>query len=152
MELGRTPTLEEVAGRLPLSKKKLARLKKAIQANNSTPQTERAETPESLDDAVADGHTKTPVAEAVEAEDLHRAFGLLDQMDVREAAVLRMRFGLGDESPKTLQEIGECLGLTRERIRQIANEAIRKMRERLETPIPKGRVESEHRNVHAHRR
>jgi RNA polymerase primary sigma factor len=151
-ELGRTPTLEEVAGRLPLSKKKLAILKKAIQANNTTPQDEQAETPKSLDDAVADGHTKSPVAEAVEAEDLHQAIGLLDQMDVREAAVLRMRFGLGDVSPKTLQEIGECLSLTRERVRQIEYEAIRKIRERLESPISQRRVESDHRNEQAHRR
>jgi RNA polymerase primary sigma factor len=149
-ELGRTPTLEEVAGRLPLSKKKLAILKKAIQANNSTPQAERAEAPESLDDAVADGHTKTPVAVAVHAEDLHQAFGLLEQMDVREAAVLRMRFGLGDETPKTLKEIGERLGLTRERVRQIESEALGKLRTELEAP--KGSVESDQLNEHAHRR
>jgi RNA polymerase primary sigma factor len=133
VELGRTPTLEEVAGRVPLSKKKLAILKKVIHVYNSAPQTEQAESRWFLDDAVANGRTKAPDAEALEADDLNQALELLDRMDAREAAVLRMRFGLDDEEPKTLQEIGERLGLTRERARQIESEAIRKMREGMET-------------------
>ena len=44
---------------------------------------------------------------------------MLETMDQREATVLRMRFGLADNEPKTLKEIGEALGLTRERVRQI---------------------------------
>ena len=47
--------------------------------------------------------------------------------DKREATVLRMRFGLNDEQPKTLKEIGESLGLTRERVRQIENETLGKL-------------------------
>jgi RNA polymerase primary sigma factor len=57
--------------------------------------------------------------------------GLLDRMDKREATVLRMRFGLDDEEPKTLKEIGECLGLTRERVRQIESEALAKLSDNL---------------------
>jgi RNA polymerase primary sigma factor len=67
-----------------------------------------------------------------EAEDLHQVLGLLDTMGKREAAVLRMRFGLDDEDPKTLKEIGELLGLTRERIRQIEGEALSKLKERMQ--------------------
>ena len=57
---------------------------------------------------------------------------LLDRPDRREATVMRLRFGLGDEGPKTLKEIGERLGLTRKHIRQIKGEALCKLRECLE--------------------
>ena len=67
----------------------------------------------------------------VETDDLKQVLQLLDKMDPREATVLRMRFGLNDEEPKTLKEIGECLGLTRERVRQIESEALAKLSESL---------------------
>src|SRR5262249_57790169 len=69
--------------------------------------------------------------EMVETDDLKHVMLLLDKMDKREATVLRMRFGLDDEEPKTLKEIGECLGLTRERVRQIESEALAKLSENL---------------------
>src|SRR6476620_3781664 len=105
-ELGRPPTQEEVARSLNLPKKKLNIIKKAIRVYNSAPQTD-------------------------EADDLHHVLDLLEKMDKREATVLRMRFGLDDEEPKTLKEIGERLGLTRERVRQIESEALSKLSESL---------------------
>jgi RNA polymerase primary sigma factor len=128
-DLGRTPTQEEVAKSLCLPKKKLNIIKKAIRVYNSAPQTDQAETGWSLDEMLMDGHTKTPDTEMVEADDLHHVLDLLEKMDKREAAVLRMRFGLDDEEPKTLKEIGERLGLTRERVRQIESEALGKLSE-----------------------
>ena len=65
-------------------------------------------------------------------DDLHQVLDLLEKMDKREAAVLRMRFGLDDEEPKTLEEIGERLGLTRERVRQIESEAPSKLSESMQ--------------------
>jgi RNA polymerase primary sigma factor len=131
-ELGRTPTHEEVARCLELPKKKLGIIKKAIRVYNSAPQAEQTESGWSLDEMLMDGHSKTPDNEMVEADDLHHVMDLLEKMDKREATVLRMRFGLDDEQPKTLKEIGECLGLTRERVRQIESEALSKLNESMQ--------------------
>jgi RNA polymerase primary sigma factor len=128
-ELGRTPTQEEVGEALQLPRKKLNIIKKAIRVYNSAPQTEQADNGWSLDEMLMDGHTKTPDTEMVEADDMKHVLQLLDRMDKREAAVLRMRYGLDDEEPKTLKEIGERLGLTRERVRQIESEALAKLAE-----------------------
>ena len=126
-ELGRPPTYEEVAKIMELPKKKLSIIKKAIRVYNSAPQTEQTDNGWSLDEMLMDSNTKTPDTEMVEADDLHHVKDLLEKMDKREASVLRMRFGLNDEEPRTLKEIGECLGLTRERVRQIESEALSKL-------------------------
>lgn len=131
-ELGRVPTYEEVAVVLDVPKKKLNIIKKAIHVYNSSPQTEQTESGWSLDEMVMDGNTKTPDTEMVEADDLKHVLEMLEKMDKREATVLRMRFGLDTEEPKTLKEIGECLGLTRERVRQIENEALSKLSDSLD--------------------
>jgi len=130
-EYGRPPTNEEVAKFLGLPKKKLAIIKKAIRVYNSAPQTDQSEGGWSIDEMLMDGNTKTPDNEMVESDDLKQVMHLLDKMDPREATVLRMRFGLNDEEPKTLKEIGESLGLTRERVRQIESEALAKLSESL---------------------
>jgi len=128
-ELGRPPSQEEVAFSLDLPKKKLNIIKKAIRVYNAAPQSDQADSGWSLDEMLMDSHTKTPDTEMVEADDLHHVLDLLDKMDKREATVLRMRFGLDTEEPKTLKEIGESLGLTRERVRQIESEALSKLSE-----------------------
>jgi RNA polymerase primary sigma factor len=128
-ELGRPPTNEETAKFLGLPKKKLSIIKKAIRVYNSAPQTDQTEAGWSIDEMLQDSRTRTPDTEMVENDDLRQVMTLLDKMDPREATVLRMRFGLNDEEPKTLKEIGESLGLTRERVRQIESEALQKLSE-----------------------
>ncbi len=130
-ELGRPPTHEETAKFLGLPKKKLNIIKKAIRVYNSAPQTDQGEQGWSIEEMLMDGRSKSPDLEMVETDDLKQVMHMLDRMDKREATVLRMRFGLDDEEPKTLKEIGECLGLTRERVRQIESEALAKMSESL---------------------
>ncbi|MGE3314675.1 MAG: RNA polymerase sigma factor RpoD/SigA [Planctomycetaceae bacterium] len=126
-ELKRTPTAEEVATELQLPKKKLRIVKKAIQLYNSTPQTDQSESGWSLGEMIADERTKGPEDELIDHDNLSHVFEMLDVMEPREATILRMRFGLDDSEPKTLKEIGETLGLTRERVRQIENEALNRL-------------------------
>jgi RNA polymerase primary sigma factor len=131
-EFGRTPTPEEIAKNLNLSKKKLNIIQKAIRVYNATPQADPTATGWSLDELLMDDNAQSPDNQMSESDDLHQVLHLLDKMDPREATVLRMRFGLDDDEPMTLKEIGERLGLTRERVRQIESEALSKLREELE--------------------
>jgi len=133
-ELGRTPTPEEIARVLGLARKKLPIIKKAIRIYNSTPQTDQPAAGWSLSEMVEDGRLKSPDEELVDQDSMVHIRGMLSTMDQREATVLRMRFGLEDHEPRTLKEIGESLGLTRERVRQIETEALNKLAAGLNEP------------------
>ncbi|MCI0492691.1 MAG: RNA polymerase sigma factor RpoD/SigA [Planctomycetes bacterium] len=133
-EMGRTPTPEEVARVLGLPKKKLPIIKKAIKIYNATPQTDQTEAGWTLGDMVMDERQLAPDDALVEHDCLRHAMDMLTTMDQREATVLRMRFGLEHHEPRTLKEIGEKLGLTRERVRQIETEALNRMADGLENP------------------
>jgi len=133
-ELGRTPTPEEIARVLGLPRKKLPIIKKAIRIYNSTPQTDQADAGWSLGEMIMDEQMKTPEDELVEEDVLKHVLRMIETMDWREATVLRMRFGLSNTEPHTLKEIGEQLGLTRERVRQIETEAISKLAASVENP------------------
>jgi len=133
-ELGRTPTAEEIARVLGLPRKKLPIIKKAIRIYNLTPQTDQPDAGWSLGEIVMDERSRTPEEELVEHDNLKHVMRQMETMDSREATVLRMRFGLDDNEPRTLKEIGETLGLTRERVRQIETEALNKLAESLDGP------------------
>jgi len=130
-ELGRAPTHEEIARVLGLAKKKLPIIKKAIRVYNATPQSEQTDQGWSLGEMLPDETSRSPDEELQNTDSLAHVKRLLETMDPREATVLKMRFGLNDQQPHTLKEIGESLGLTRERIRQIENEALLKLSDSL---------------------
>jgi RNA polymerase primary sigma factor len=125
---GRPPTPDEVGRALRLSKKKVGIVAKAIKVNNLTPHSEGSgDDGIALDDVLTDDRCKAPDDLLIEADDLERIFEHLEQLDEREASVVRMRFGLDPYSAMTLREVGENLGLTRERVRQLENQALVKL-------------------------
>ena len=126
--LGRAPTHEEVGKALRLSKKKLGIVAKAIRVNNLTPHSDNLmdEGP-ALDHILTDDRSKGPESQMIEADDLDRIFLHLHALEDREAMVIRMRFGLESYQPMTLREVGENLGLTRERVRQLESQALQKL-------------------------
>ena len=127
-ELGREPTVEEIAKELGLP------VEKIIEANRTAADTLSLDTPvgdeedTSIGSFVEDERTPGPAdatSNALLAEALKE---ILDTLTEREADVLKMRFGMYDGRTHTLEEVGQIFGVTRERIRQIENKAIRKLR------------------------
>ncbi|MBQ7814169.1 MAG: sigma-70 family RNA polymerase sigma factor [Thermoguttaceae bacterium] len=141
-ELGRAPTPNEVARALGLPRKKLPIVKKAILIHNLTPQTDQTESGWTLGEMLMDDRGRSPEDLTLESDNLKFVMRELDTMEPREAAVLRMRFGVGDYAPQTLKEIGETLGLTRERVRQIETDALNRLAEALETGKPVTSIET----------
>lgn len=127
-ELGRPPE-EEVAGRLGLAVKKLKMVRKAMRVYGGAAQEDAGGEGLSLAELLAGG--SPPDAQLEGAEEVSRILGQLNQLGPREAGVLRLRFGLGGDGPMTRQEVGEGLGLTRERVRQIESDALSALRQSL---------------------
>jgi RNA polymerase primary sigma factor len=139
-ELGREPTDDEVAEEIGLSRSKVSQLKTA------------ATRPTSLDAPIGDGDS-TEFGEIVGDDDAQTPFELLRDknlrdelkdllkvLDERECTIIFQRFGLDGGKPKTLEEVGKRFGVTRERIRQLQNIAVAKLRAALskkEAPPPK---------------
>ncbi|MDR0521371.1 MAG: RNA polymerase sigma factor RpoD/SigA [Planctomycetaceae bacterium] len=131
-DLGRTPTHEEIARLLGLPRKKLSLIKKAILISSLTPQYDQPEIGWTLNEMVIDERRYRPDETIQEHDNLAFVMNQIELMDPRDAAVLKMRYGLCGHEIKTLKEIGIRLGLTRERVRQIEIEILSRLGEGIE--------------------
>jgi len=132
-ELGRRPSKEEVAIRLNLRPRQLRIIEKALRVCNSTERWHASEESESFTIDLPDTRAQAPDTQMRTTDELQQVLGLLDTLPERDAAVLRLRFGLGGENPLTLKEIGIRFNLTRERVRQIEHDSLRQLRDKIET-------------------
>ncbi len=138
--LHRQPTTDELSEYLKLSKKKLGIVKQALKAYHSPTQFIGSSSASkdgdemTINDIVADDNTLPPDEQVEGSHELVQLEGLLTDIDEREAKILRMRYGLDGKDPMTLKEIGEQIGLTRERVRQIEHEALKKLRDAMNEP------------------
>ena len=128
-QLGRPAKLEEVAGKMKLPIKKARVVQRIIEQVKAGFQGDSTEENPGLDDSIEDVNAVIPGEALASEEELAKAVDLLADIEPREAEVLSLRFGLDNQTPLTLKQIGELLGLTRERIRQIQRDALEKLNE-----------------------
>ena len=127
-KFGRTPSDKEIAAHLGVELDKVQTVMDMAQATTSldTPIDDEGET--SMGDLIADHTAENPIANMIKEANSQIIASVFDTLAPREAEILRMRFGINAMKAMTLEEVGQHYGLTRERIRQIENKAIRKLR------------------------
>ena len=136
------PSNQEVADAMDIPLKKLNIIRRAMRAcSGRVPKTMAGE-PMSLSEVFEDANNKRPDEQVEQRETIKDILGFLGQLDHRDARVLRLRFGLEGQDPLTLKEIGVVIGLTRERVRHIEIDSLRRLRERMQhgTPLDKRRA------------
>ncbi len=136
--LGHEPSIEQLAQSMDLPVKKVQIIKRAVKAFNAPNQAPRDMDGEAvgLDGIIADYRVKTPDDQSLRAEELGILRRLMETIDDREAEILRLRFGLDGSEPLTLKEIAGEVGISRERVRQIIEESLERLNERLNDSKP----------------
>jgi RNA polymerase primary sigma factor len=127
-KLRRTPTEEELAEELGIEIDKIQAVLDIAQVSASldTPIDDEGET--SMGDLIADSSSTDILADLIQETNVQIVNDVLSTLGIREAEIIRMRFGINKPQPMTLDEIGKHYGLSRERIRQIETKALRKLR------------------------
>lgn len=131
-ELGREPTLEELAEEVDMAPHRLATLRNAAIPPASLDAPVGDDDGKRFDEFVGDEKADTPYAQLEDKTTLSMLRELLTSLPDREQTILRYRFGLDGEGERTLEEVGARFGVTRERIRQIQNLALAKLRKLIE--------------------
>ncbi|MBL8762757.1 MAG: RNA polymerase sigma factor RpoD/SigA [Phycisphaerae bacterium] len=129
LALGRAASMQELADEMQLPLKKMRIIRRAIRAMKAPAQAPLDDRGDALNlaDLVADTRAEPPDQCLFRADEMATLRKLLDAIDEREARILRMRFGLDGQEPLTLKQIAHAIGISRERVRQIADEALRKL-------------------------
>ena len=137
-EMGRQPSLQELAEEMNLPLKKVRIIKRAVKAFRAPAQAPLDENGEvmNIGDLLADERTGPPEDYIFRDDELRTIRKLLDAIDEREARILRLRFGLDGQEPLTLKQIATEIGISRERVRQIADEALRKLNSQITDEQP----------------
>ena len=131
-KLDRPPTWEEVAKEMHLSERRADLVKAATRATRQITEPVDSDVFSILHEILEDEKTKLPYEQLIEMHEQERVLKLLDSLSEREREVIKMRYGLGRKRPMTLKEIGDKMGITRERVRQIENEALKKLHQMVE--------------------
>ncbi|HJN18952.1 MAG TPA: RNA polymerase sigma factor RpoD, partial [Armatimonadota bacterium] len=127
-QLGREPTLEEVAADMDMPLERVSEIKRIAPEPLSLEAPVGEEENSHLGDFVPDDEVRSPVDAASNLVLREQLENLLGQLNPREREVLKLRFGLDDGYPRTLEEVGQQFSVTRERIRQIEAKALKKLR------------------------
>ena len=127
-ELGREPTPEEIAQAMDIEVEKVREIQKIAQDPVSLETPIGEEEDSHLGDFIEDDKTQTPGDSVAFIMLKEQLLGVLDTLTPREEKVLRLRYGIDDGKPRTLEEVGKEFNVTRERIRQIEAKALRKLR------------------------
>jgi len=115
----------------PPRKPALKVIRRAVKAFSAPTQSTAPDGSFTLSESLPDHRTPTPDEAVFDRADNEKLHDFLEQLDERERAILSMRFGLGNTEPMTLKEIGKKIGLTRERVRQIEAQTLRKLNQLL---------------------
>ena len=127
-ELGRDPTIEEIAKAMDITEEKVAEIQKIAQEPISLENPVGEEEDSKMADFIEDETIKSPVETATQNLLREQLLGVIETLTPREQKVIRLRYGLDDSHPRTLEEVGKEFNVTRERIRQIEAKALRKLR------------------------
>ncbi|MFG0320451.1 MAG: RNA polymerase sigma factor RpoD/SigA [Planctomycetota bacterium JB042] len=124
---GRTPSEGELAAELGMRPEGVRAVERAERTTSATCHSFHSEESAGLTETIEDERVTPPDEIVLNQAELNKIRELLDGIDEREREILRLRFGLDTGEPMTLKEIGVRMSLTRERVRQVQNEALRKL-------------------------